>query len=165
MLDVKFLIKSVLLFGFCSAFAYASPSIAVLNFELNDITSLPNIPEEQRRTAGMAPILRKALAREFEVVEIAAIEQRKANAGFGYLYQFPDLVAQLGSKYKLDWIIVSQHSKPSFLESYILMKLINVKDPNLNRSFHLGLKGNHQRVTEQAIARLADKVSTYVMKK
>ncbi len=40
--------------------ANAATRIAVLDFELNDITSLPNTPAERQRTASMAPLLTKA---------------------------------------------------------------------------------------------------------
>jgi len=43
--------------------ANAAARIAVLDFELNDITSLPNTPAERQRTASMAPLLTKALAK------------------------------------------------------------------------------------------------------
>ena len=40
---------------------YAAQRIAILNFELNDITSLPNTPQEQARTASFRPLLEQAM--------------------------------------------------------------------------------------------------------
>ena len=40
--------------------AFAGTRIAVLDFELNDLTLLPRTPEELARTAGVAPSLREA---------------------------------------------------------------------------------------------------------
>jgi hypothetical protein len=40
--------------------ASAEISVAILDFELNDITGL-RAPEEQRRTASLAPLLRDAM--------------------------------------------------------------------------------------------------------
>jgi len=49
----------------------------VLDFELNDITSLPNTPEKQRRTGSMRPLLEQALGRagDYESVRIPAADQ------------------------------------------------------------------------------------------
>lgn len=38
----------------------ATSRIAVLNFKLNDITLLPNTPDELTRTASMKPLIKQA---------------------------------------------------------------------------------------------------------
>ena len=141
--------------------SYASQRIAILDFELNDITSLPNIPAEQQRTASMAPLLINALSQtgEYEIVAVDADVHKSANAGFGYLFRFHDVAAQLGQQLGVDWIIVSQHSKPSFLYSYLIGHLIRVKTQALVGRYDIELKGNHATVTEHGINRLANKIS------
>lgn len=143
-----------------SSSAYAAQRIAVLNFELNDITSLPDTPAELQRTASMAPLLVQALSQtgDYEIVAVDANTQKAANAGFGYLFRFHDQAAQLGQQLGADWIIVSQHSKPSFLYSYLITHLIRVKTQTLAARYDIELKGNHQKVTQHGVNRLADNI-------
>jgi hypothetical protein len=138
----------------------AAPRIAILNFELNDITSLPNTPEEQLRTASIRPLLEQAISESggYEIIHINSEAQEKANSSFGYLFRFNDLAAKLGEQFGADWIVVSQHSKPSFLFSYLIAHLINVKTQALAASYAIELKGNHEKVTKRGVKSLAGKI-------
>jgi len=151
---------AVLSLTLLSGSIHAAQRIAVLDFELNDMTSLPNTPAEMRRTASMAPLLIQALSRvgDFEIVAVDADGQKSANAGIGYLFRFHELAARLGQQVGADWVIVSQHSKPSFLYSYLMAHLIRVKTQTLSASFDIELKGNHEKVGQRGINRLADKI-------
>jgi hypothetical protein len=144
--------------------ANAAPQIAVLDFELNDITSLPNTPTERQRTASMAPLLTTALSQieGYEIVPVDVGMQKAANSSFGYLFRFHDLAAQLGRQLGADWIIVSQHSKPSFLFSYLWVYLIDVKKQKAIARYDIELKGNHEKVTQRGIASLTRKIQATV---
>jgi hypothetical protein len=144
--------------------AEAAPRIAVLNFELNDITSLPNTPQEKLRTASMQPLLEQAISQsgDFEIIHIKTEDQIAANSSFGYLFRFNDLAAKLGEQYGADWIIVSQHSKPSFLFSYLMSHVINVKTQTLAASYDIELKGNHEKVTKRGVRSLANKIHALI---
>jgi hypothetical protein len=135
--------------------------IAILNFELMDLTLLPNIPTEKNRTASMKPLLEKAMENlgDYEIIQINTNEISQANAGIGYLYKYHDIAASLGKKCDVDWVIAGQHSKPSFLYSYIKAKLIKVKTSNLEAHFDIELKGTHRKVTEHGIKSLAKKIT------
>ena len=142
----------------------AAPRIAILNFELNDITALPNTHQEQLRTASMQPLLEQALSQsgEYEIIHIKPDAQLAANSSFGYLYRFNDLAARLGEQQGADWIVVSQHSKPSFLFSYLMAHVINVKTQNLAASYAIELKGNHEKVTQRGVSSLAKKINALI---
>ncbi len=142
----------------------AATRIAVLDFELNDITSLPNTPAERQRTASMAPLLTKALSQidDYQIVPVDAAMQKAANSSFGYLFRFHGLAAQLGRQLGTDWIIVSQHSKPSFLFSYLWVYLIDVKKQTAVARYDIELKGNHEKVTQRGIASLTKKIQATV---
>jgi hypothetical protein len=62
--------------------ADAATRIAILDFELNDITSLPNTPQEQLRTASIRPLLEQAIEQtgDYEIVHIKPEEQLTANS-------------------------------------------------------------------------------------
>lgn len=138
----------------------AAQRIAILDFELNDISSLPNTVTERQRTASMAPLLADALRREgdYQIVSVNADVMKSANAGFGYLFRYQDAAAQLGRELGADWVLVSQHSKLSFLVSYMITQLIRVKNPALITRYDIELKGNHHKVTEHAVDRLAGSI-------
>ena len=150
-----FVIHSV----FCSS-VYAGIRIAILDFELNDMTSLPNTRAELIRTGSIKPLLEQAISQEtgYEIIRINSEEQKFANAGFGYLFRFHDVAAKLGEEFGADWIIVGQHSKPSFLESSLITDLINIKTASRVAELIVDLKGNHEKVTERAVKTLAGKI-------
>ncbi|GAB6140666.1 hypothetical protein JCM14076_13950 [Methylosoma difficile] len=155
------LATGVLIGLLCSNLAYANPRIAVLAFELNDITSLPNTPQEQQRTASIQPLLEAAIKQTQTAYELVAIDpksQAAANPSLGYLFHFHDLAAKLGQDVNADWVIVGQHSKPSFLFSYLLVHVINVKTQQLVGSIDIELKGNHESVTQHGVRNLARKI-------
>lgn len=141
--------------------SFASTRIAVLDFELNDITTLANTPAEQQRTASMRNLLEQALVKngDYEIIHINLETQAKANSSFGYLFRFDDLAAKLAEPFGADWVIVSQHSKPSFLYSYMLAHLINVKTQKQLANYSIELKGNNVRVTEHAVKLLTLKIN------
>ena len=143
-----------------SGAATASPRIGVLDFELNDITSLPNTPAEQLRTAGFGPLLIEALNKTgaYQAEPVDSHSQKTANAGFGYLFRHLDAAAELGQQLGVDWLLVSQHSKPSFLYSQLWVYLIEVKSQKTIARYDIELKGSHEKVTQHSIAALSRKI-------
>ncbi|MDP3902784.1 MAG: DUF2380 domain-containing protein, partial [Methylococcaceae bacterium] len=93
---------------------------------------------------------------------ISAADQMAANSSFGYLFRFNDLAAKLGAQVGADWIVVGQHSKPSFLFSYLMAHLINVKTQALAANFAIELKGNHEKVTTRGVRALATKIDASI---
>ena len=149
-----------------SNMAQAASRIAILDFELNDITSLPNTSQEQLRTAAIRSLLEQALSElgDVEIIHIDAADQAAANSSFGYLFRFNDLAAELGEQLEADWVIVGQHSKPSFLFSYLLAHLVDVKNRKLAADFAIELKGNHEKVTCRGVRSLAKKIHASINK-
>ena len=47
------------------------------------------------------------------------------------LFNFNEVAAQLGKQSNADWVVVGRHSKPSFLFSYLMAHLINVRTQQL----------------------------------
>lgn len=135
----------------------AASIIAVTDFELNDITSLANTPQEIQRTAAFQPMLVQALKRRSENVPVAVkpATQQAVNPGFGYLFSHPDAAALLGRQLGADWVVIGQHSKPSYLFSYLIVNLVNVSSGKLAARFAIEMKGNHSSVSERGVNRLA----------
>ena len=157
---MKFIGLMFLIYLALSHSVNAGSRIAVLNFELNDITSLPNTPEELIRTAAMKPLLEQAISKlsDYGIVQVAVNEQNAATAGLGYLFNFNEVAAQLGKQSSADWIVVGRHSNPSFLFSYLMAHLINVRTQQLVGDYAIELKGTHQKATQRGINSLAKKV-------
>lgn len=149
----------------CST-TFASPSIAILDFELIDITSLPNTPEEFVRTASIKPLLEHAMSEQgdYEIKQMSTVRQRSANPGIGYLFRFHDVAANLGNQIGADWIIVSQHSKISFLVSHLRVHVVDVNTEQLLASYSIELKGNNEKVTERSVNSLARKIHALLAK-
>ena len=144
--------------------ANAEIKIAILDFELNDITQLPYVKSEIIRTASFKPLLEQSLKDSggYKIIQISTKDYNISNAGLGYLYKFHDISASLGHKYNADWIIVGQHSKGSFLYSYLLVNLINIKTNRLVAHYDIELKGTHKKVTEHGIKALLRKIVTTI---
>lgn len=140
--------------------AYAAQRVVVLDFELRDITSLPNIPQEIRRTAGFAPLLAEAMkaSGDYDIVTVKLAEQAAANPSTGYLFDYSDEAAKLGRQHQADWVVVNRHSKPSFLFSYLMAHLVDVKNHRQVGSYDIELKGTHDKVTRHGVNALAKKI-------
>lgn len=154
----KFILSALLTL---SHHAVARQRVAVLDFELNDSTLLPNTVEEQRRTESLRPLLEQALLQkgDYEIIVVNAEAQATANAGFGYLFSYHDLAAKLAEQFGADWVIVGQHNKPSFLYSHLIADLVYVNTKKWVSRFDIELKGTHETVTRHGVSALADKIT------
>jgi len=148
------------LIAWCSFPAFAQTRIAVLDFELHDLTALPRTPEELERIASVAPLLREALVKKggYESVTVAPDTQAKANAGFSYLFDHPEVAAELGARFGAEWVAVGRLHKPSFLFAYLMVHLVNVNNQRLTGNFEVRIEGRVKKVTERGVVRLAEQI-------
>ncbi len=145
--------------------ANAEIRIAILPFELNDITSLAYTKAEKTRTAAFKPLLEQALLKRggYKIQPVSVDEYKAENAGLGYLFRFNDIAAKLGKKVDADWIIVSQHSKPSFLYSYLIAHVVNVKTGQRIARYDVELKGNNHKVSERGVRKLSREIDRVLL--
>jgi len=148
------------LIALCSFPAFAQTRIAVLEFELNDLTLLPRTPEELERTASVAPLLRAALVKKggYEPVTIAPDTQAKANVAFGYLFDHPEVAAELGAQFGAEWVAIGRLHKPSFLFAFLMVHLVNVNSQRLAGDLVVRVEGRVKKVTERGVVRLAEQI-------
>lgn len=147
------------LFYLISLTAYAAPGIAILDFELKDLTLAPGIPAEIQRTASIQPLLKKELASAgYQIVEIPLEAQHAANSGVGYLFDHADTAAELGKQFDADYVLVGRLHKPSFLFAYLMAHLVKVDSKNLSASFITESKGPNVELVIKAVETLADKI-------
>lgn len=142
---------------FCVAPLQAEVAIAVLDFELNDLTLLPQTPEEVERTASIRPMLETALLElsGVRLVSVDATVAAEADAGFGYLFDHHEVAAQLGREHGADWVVVGRLHKPSFLFAYLMAHLVDAQAGVLAGNFVVEVKGPQDVVTGKGVERLA----------
>lgn len=154
-------IISVQLFSVLAAAGQVNRSVVVLDFELHDLTLMPNLEEERERTSSIAPMLRKTLAsqHDLEVVSIDASAQAAADQGAGYLYEHHDVAAELGRDVASDLIVVGRVHKASFLFVYFKAFVIDTRTSDAIADLTVEVKGTEKRLTEKGVESLAEQIA------
>lgn len=139
-------------------YALADTGVAVLDFELHDLTLTPGVPEEMKRVAGLRPGLAQALrARgDYRIVAVSAEAQAKASPGSGYLADHPEVAAALADPAVTDYVVVGTLTKPTFLFSYLQVRLVRVRDRAVVDDIQVEIKGQADKVTPHGLATLAE---------
>jgi len=139
----------------------AESTLAVLEFELNDLTLLPRGEEELQRTAALQPMLEEALnvTDSVRIIRIDPAAVRDADAAFGYLFEHSEEAARLGAAHGADWVLVGRLHKPSFLFAYLMARLVDTQTGNVAEDLLVEVKGQQQVVTRKGIERLASKIA------
>jgi hypothetical protein len=135
-------------------------AIAVLDFELNDLTLDPNNSTERERTASIRPMLQQALAaREFRTVTVDPEDQSAADEGVGYLFDHPDVAASLGNAAGADWVVVGRVHKSSFLFAYLKAHVVNTHTGAQVGDLVVEVKGPQQSLTRRGVETLAQQIA------
>lgn len=152
-------IVSLLLLSLISTGVFAETKIAILDFELNDLTMDPRIPAEIQRTASIKPLLEAELKKAaYVIISIDSESQKMADSGFGYLFDHNDVAADLGKRFGADYVLVGRLHKPTFLFAYLMGHLIRVTDAQLIGNYISEAKGQNQKLTRKAVESLAAKI-------
>ena len=150
---------ALLLLSLVSINLYATPRIAVLEFELKDLTLKPGVPAEIERTASIKPLLEGELrSAGYQIINIPLPEQQAANSGVGYLFDHADISAQLGKKFGADYVLVGRLHKPSFLFAYMMGNLVRVADAQVVGKFITESKGPNAELTIKAVESMTVKI-------
>lgn len=136
--------------------------IAVLEFELTDLTLNPSLLEETRRTATLRPLLVAQLTgqHDISVIENPASARTEAEKGQGYLFDRPAVAAKIGREAGVNWIVSGRLHKASFLFVYLKAQLINTQTDRVEADFVVEIKGPQQKLTRKGIEALALQIST-----
>ena len=133
--------------------------VAILDFELRDLTLAPGIPAEIKRTASIQPLLENELASAgYQIIKIPLEAQPAADSGVGYLFDHADTAADLGKQFGADYVLVGRLHKPSFLFAYLMAHLVKVDNQKLLASFITESKGPNSDLIIKAVETLADKI-------
>jgi len=144
----------------CISFSLsAETKIAILDFELKDMTLAPRIPSEIKRTASIKPLLEAELkSADYTIIDIDPDSQKFADSGVGYLFDHHDVAAKLGKQFGADYVLVGRLHKPSFLFSYLMGHLIRVKDAKLIGNYISEAKGPNIKLTIKTVESLTVKI-------
>jgi len=152
-------IFSLIFLCFVSTAIVAETRIAILEFELKDLTLAPRIPSEIKRTASIKPLLEAELKKaDYVIINIDHESQGIANAGVGYLFDHSDVAADLGKQFNADYVLVGRLHKPSFLFAYLMGHLVRVNDGRLVGNFISEAKGPNKKLTIKTVESLAVKI-------
>ena len=152
-------IFSTILLCFISFGVFAETKIAILDFELKDLTLAPRIPAEIKRTASIKPLLETELKRaDYVIIKIDPESQKSANGGIGYLFDHHDVAAKLGKQFGADYVLVGRLHKPSFLFAYLMGHLVRVSDGKLIGNYISEAKGPNKKLTIKTVESLAVKI-------
>lgn len=137
----------------------AETRIAILDFELKDLTLAPGIPAEIKRTAAIKPLLERELqSAGYSIIKIPLESQKGADSGVGYLFDHADAAAQLGENFGADYVLVGRLHKPSFLFAYLMGNLVRVSNGRWVGKFIAESKGPNAELTIKAVESLAVKI-------
>ena len=155
----RYHIISLILLSLVNSITLAETRIAILEFELKDLTLAPRIPSEIERTASIKPLLEAELKKaDYIIVNIDHESQEYANSGIGYLFDHHDVAAKLGKQFNADYVLVGRLHKPSFLFAYLMGHLIRVSDAKLIGNYISEAKGPNKKLTVKTVESLAVKI-------
>jgi len=140
--------------------AYADTAVAVLEFELKDLTLSPRVQEERERAASIKPMLEKVLRAKggYELISIDSDSQQDANQATGYLFDHHDLVASLGQQFGAEFVVLGRVHKASHLFVYFLVHLVDVKSKQLVGDYVVEVKGPQKKLTIKGVESLVEKI-------
>jgi len=148
------------LFFVGSAQAEPHDRIAVLEFELNDLTLDPRNSAELERTTSIKPMLEQALtAADHPTIAVDAAAQRVADKGVGYLFDHADAAAALGRATGADWVIVGRVHKASFLFVYFKVHVVKVATAEQVADLMVEVKGPQKALTVKGVESLAKQIA------
>ena len=90
--------------------------IMVVEFELRDVSPLPNVKQEIERTALIDKVIKKTLVEhDYNIVPACDALKKTYAQGNGYLYDRPEVAGKIGGECGADFVLMGQTWKPSFL--------------------------------------------------
>lgn len=146
-----------------------SPKIMVLDFQLNDMTDLPNAPEELQRINDLTTIYKQKLAEHgLEIVPVneklkAVIKTQSAT----YLFDNVETAATLAADSDADYLLIGVALKPTYLFVYPRILLVDIKAKKvvMAKAAQLESSWSDKNTTARTAEKLAVMVNDFFEKK
>lgn len=142
--------------------------IAVTGFELLDLTLKPSDPkrvseinaQEQKKVAMINQLVAKGITNTegFTLIPISEQDRKQADESVGYLFDCAQCSAELGRNHGADYILIGRLHKPTYLFSYLIVRIFDVKNNTLLKEFRSEIKGDPNKSIPGAIANLMHKM-------
>lgn len=156
-------LKALLLLGvLISPVAHAAPKVIVMAFALNDLTNLPNAPEELKRIDLLSTTFNDSLKLQgVNVVPAhpqvqAEIEKHSPT----YLYDNVDTAIELNKAVDADYLVIGVALKPTYLFVYPRLIIVDVKTKTvvMSKAAQLESSWSDERTTQRTAEKLAQVV-------
>jgi hypothetical protein len=148
--------------------ASADTKIAVPDFELLNLTMKLSDPqkvaeidaEDQQKLRDIELFLRKGLSNKeaFTIVDISTEAKNAADKSTGYLFDCAKCAAELGLSYDADYILIGRLHKPTYLFSYLIVRVFDTKENTLVKEFRSEIKGDPKVAIPGAVGNLVNKI-------
>ena len=142
--------------------------VMVLDFPLNDLTDLPNPPEELARIAYFNVAFKQKLVDDgVEIVPVNdKIKAISATQSATYLFDHTDIAANLAEGSGADYILIGVAMKPTYLFVYPRLLLVDVKTKRKAFTSYVQMEGSwlEKTTTASSAKSLAKKVSAELKK-
>ena len=157
---LRWIFQVVCLSMLLSMAVYADTRVAVLEFELKDLTLAPRIQQEKERAASIKPMLQEVLKGKggYELINIDSAAQRYANQAVGYSFDHHDVVAKLGEQFGAEFVVIGRVHKASHLFVYFLVHLVDVKTQRLVGNYAVEIKGPQKKLTIKGVESVVEKI-------
>lgn len=150
--------------------SYADPisKIVVLDFQLHDLTDLPNPPEEIARVAYLSTIFKQKLADNgVEIVPVnEKIKGEMLKNSATYLFDHTDEAVDMAKDSGADYIIMGVAMKPTYLFLYPRLLMVDIKTKRKAFTTYVQLEGSwsEKNTTAHSGKMLAEKVTDFLKK-
>ncbi|WP_052185136.1 DUF2380 domain-containing protein [Methylotenera versatilis] len=146
--------------------AAASSKVMVLDFQLNDLTDLPNAPQELERISYLTKTYKEVLEKKgVNIVPVA--DKLKAdiqNQSPTYLFDQIEYVAEVATESGADYALINVALKPTYLFVYprILLVDAKLKKVVLAKAFQLESSWTDQNTTANTAKKMAEAVAAAI---
>ena len=122
------------LISLISLTSQAQITIMAVDFELRDVSPLPNAPQEVERTALVDTVIKQTLVENgYKLIPACEALKKAADQGNSYLYDRPEIAGKLGGDCGADYVLMGQTWKPSFLFVFPQVQVVDTR-ANLTRA-------------------------------
>ncbi len=158
------------IFTVCTTAMFALPAqaepiakVMVLDYQLNDMTDLPNAPEELERIALLSSTYKQRLVDNgVELVPVSeALKNAVANQSPTYLFDNVPNAAKMAEGSGADYLLIGEALKPTYLFVYPRILLVDIRTAEvvMARAAQLESSWSDQNTTKRTAEKLADMVS------
>lgn len=143
--------------------------VMVIDFPLNDLTDLPNPAEELARIADFNLYFKQRL-QDDGIALVPVTDNIKAIAAAQsatYLFDHPDIAAELAKDSGAEYILLGVAMKPTYLFVYPRLLLVEIKTKRKAFTAYVQMEGSwlEKSTTANSAQRLAEKVTNKLKEK